>query len=87
MKLLKKSAEYYRKKLMSKWYEISYPAEPHDVVEIFSEDRIIKEYWPYWKGKMDEKFGEGYAETTHANCIDDWIVGNWAVEVKKPHEQ
>jgi hypothetical protein len=35
---------------------------------------------------MDEKFGEGYVETTHANCIDDWIVGNWAVEVKKPHD-
>ncbi|CAB5220903.1 hypothetical protein UFOVP240_53 [uncultured Caudovirales phage] len=71
---------------MSKWYEISYPAEPYDVVEIWSEERIIREYWPYWKGKMDEKFGEGYAETTHANCIDDWIVGNWAVEVKKPHD-
>lgn len=49
-----------------------------------SEDDIRKEYWPYWYGKMCNKFGKENVDGkyTFEDCLDDWIVVNWAWETK-----
>ena len=64
-----------------KYWCISYPDENDiDVVETLSEDEIIKQYWPYWYGKMCEKFGKEHVDEnySHQDCIDDWTVVHWA---------
>lgn len=48
-------------------------------VEI-TDDQIIREYFPYWKNQMIKKFGFDHELITIKNCIDDWIVVNWAWE-------
>lgn len=49
-----------------------------------SEDEIIEEYYPYWRGRMIAKLGEEIFNKywSKQDCIDDWIVINWAWEVK-----
>lgn len=54
--------------------------------QIYSEDRIIHEYWPYWKAQMEKKFGKNDPRITMNNCIDDWIVINWAQETNSKNE-
>ena len=66
-----------------KYWTIAYPNEKdEDVVETLSEDEIIKQYWPYWYGRMCEKFGKEHVDATYTkkDCIDDWTVVHWAVE-------
>jgi hypothetical protein len=50
-----------------------------------SESEIRSEYYPYWLKKMYEKFGKTYVDANYSfeDCLDDWIVVNWAWEVKK----
>lgn len=52
-------------------------------VTTVSEDDIRKEYYPYWKGKMIEKFGEDYFNKNYSfeECIEDFCVVHWAWEV------
>ena len=47
-----------------------------------SDDEIIKEFYPYWRGRMIEKFGEEIVDCrfSELDCIDDWVVVNWAWE-------
>lgn len=47
-----------------------------------SDDDIIKEFYPYWRKRMIEKFGEGIVDCrfNELDCIDDWVVVNWAWE-------
>ena len=49
-----------------------------------SEDDIKRTYWPYWYGKMCEKYSSEYVDAnfTFEDCRDDWIVVNWAWESK-----
>lgn len=67
-----------------RWFEIVEYDEKGDTVQRLSEDDIIDQYWDYWYGKMCEKFGKEVvdAKYTKQHCIDDWIVVNWAMEVK-----
>lgn len=66
-----------------KYYEISYPNElDEDVFEVLSEMDIIRQYWKHWYSKMVEKFGPDHTDITVENCIEDWVVVHWAVEVK-----
>lgn len=53
-------------------------------VVTFSEEQIIKMFYPYWKEQMIKKFGEERFEKefTEKDCIEDWMVINWAWEVK-----
>lgn len=53
----------------------------YDVV--VTEEDIRRDYWPYWYKRMCEKFEQAYVDEhyTFADCLDDWIVVNWAVEV------
>lgn len=55
----------------------------NDATEILSESDIKAQYWPYWYGKMCDKFGKDDVDLryTFADCLDDFIVVNWAVEV------
>lgn len=47
-----------------------------------SEKEILREYWPYWYVRMCNKFGkeEVDAKFSKQDCIDDWIIVNWAWE-------
>lgn len=47
-----------------------------------SEEEIKETYYPYWYGKMCEKFGKEKVDETYTfeDCLDDWIVVNWAWE-------
>lgn len=66
-----------------RYYSFAYPIEGDDVVETRSEDDIRKEYYPYWYGKMCEKFGKEYVDANYCfeDCLDDWTVVHWAWEV------
>ena len=50
-----------------------------------SEEDIKLQYWPYWYKKMCERFGQETVDRDYSfeNCLDDWIVVNWATEVKQ----
>lgn len=50
---------------------------------IVTEEDIRRDYWPYWYKRMCEKFEQSYVDEhyTFADCLDDWIVVNWAHEV------
>jgi hypothetical protein len=54
------------------------------VVTVSEEDIKLK-YWPYWYKKMCERFGQETVDRDYSfeNCLDDWIVVNWATEVKQ----
>ena len=49
-----------------------------------SEEEIRKEYYPLWYEKMRKKFGKEVVDRDYSfeDCLDDWIVVNWAWEVK-----
>lgn len=67
-----------------KHWTINYPDENgNDVVETLSEDEIIAQYYPYWEGRMIKKFGQEEFDKTWSkkDCIEDWIVVHWAVEL------
>ncbi len=52
-------------------------------VETFSEKDILDEYWTYWYGRMCEKLGKEFVDAnyTQEDCIQDWVIVNWAWEV------
>lgn len=49
-----------------------------------SEEDIKRDYWPYWYDKMCRKFGKEVVDRqyTFEDCLDDWIIVNWAWESK-----
>ena len=49
-----------------------------------SEEEIREQYWPYWYGKMCDKFGKEHVDQNYSfeECLEDWIVVNWAWESK-----
>lgn len=53
----------------------------NEVLEVTEED-IINLYWAFWSGKMIKKYGEGHELITKENCIQDFLVVNWAWEKK-----
>jgi hypothetical protein len=68
-----------------KYWSMSYPDEnDNDVVETLSEDEIIAQYYPYWSGRMIEKYGQEEFDKTWSKkeCIEDWVVVHWAWESK-----
>lgn len=56
-----------------------------NIVVTKSEEDVRKEYWPYWYGRMCEKFGKDRVDDEYCfeDCLDDWYVVNWAWEVKQ----
>ena len=65
-----------------KLYEIAYPSEDGDVVEILTEDEIIAQYYTYWSTKMIQNCPN--EPITRERCIEDWCVVHWATEVTIP---
>jgi hypothetical protein len=62
-----------------KYYTISFPGEfGQHVVETWSEQQILKAYYPHWFHKMSE--ANLHSEISNENCIDDWCVIHWAIE-------
>jgi len=55
----------------------------NDIVETLSEEDIREQYYPYWYGKMCEKFGKEHVDANYCfeDCLVDWIVVHWAWEV------
>lgn len=53
-------------------------------ISTISEEEIRQTYYPYWKEKMIEKFGEKEFEKNWSfeDCLEDWIMVAWAWEVK-----
>lgn len=56
-----------------------------NVVVTVSDQEIIDTYYPWWYSKMVEKFGKEKVDSTYTkeDCIDDWVIVNWAWESKE----
>lgn len=48
---------------------------------IYTEKHILDEYYSYWSQVMLEHTNRSPL-ITEKNCIEDWIVVNWAWELK-----
>lgn len=50
-----------------------------------TEEWIKEHYYPYWRGKMEEKFTKEIVDANYSfeDCIEDWVVVNWAMEIKE----
>lgn len=44
-----------------------------------SEDDIRRDYYPYWLERVTKKYGPNHPYT-FADCVDDYVIGNWAWE-------
>ena len=67
---------------MRKFSYWEYDEGRSDFKVVLTEDEILAQYYPYWKSKMVKKFGGDHPLITNENCIMDWVVMNWASEVK-----
>jgi hypothetical protein len=66
-----------------KYYQISFPGQfGQHVDEIWSTKQILDSYFPYWTEQMI-RVGRG-DQVNETDCLDDWIMVHWAVEVPKP---
>jgi len=56
-----------------------------NLVITVSESDIRRQYWPYWYDQMCKRFGKLHVDSKYnfEDCLDDWIVVNWAWEVEK----
>lgn len=62
-----------------KYWTISFPGEfGQHVVETWSEDQIIKAYYPQWCSMMIQN--RAAPDLNPDTCIDDWKVTHWAME-------
>ena len=59
--------------------------EGEDPVVTVSEDDVRRDYYPYWYERMCKKFGKDQVDSQYSfeDCLDDWIVVNWAWEVNE----
>lgn len=64
-----------------------YVTDESAIIVTKSEDEIRKEYWPHWHAQMMKKFDNDpslFEEIySFEDCLDDWIVVNYAWEVKQ----
>jgi hypothetical protein len=53
-------------------------------VEVVSEEEILAEYYDRWYNAMVSKFGKEAVDAGYCkdDCIDDWVIVNWAWESK-----
>lgn len=49
-----------------------------------SEEEVRRTYWPYWYDRMCARWGRDVVDKdyTFEDCLTDWVVINWAEEVK-----
>ena len=43
---------------------------------------ILDIYWDTWKNNCEKKLGKDHPSITEEDCIQDWVVINWAWEVE-----
>ena len=64
-----------------KRYSYVEPDENNEPVEtIMTETEILWVYWHHWSEMMKKKGDPSMV--TKQNCIEDWVVVNWAKEIK-----
>lgn len=65
---------------MNYWNYAEYDEHGSTKVARISEQEILKRYWKYWYTMMCKKFGKEVvdADFDKSDCIDDWVVVNWA---------
>lgn len=69
-----------------RYWEIAYPGENDEaIVEVLSDTDILLQFKPHWYSKMCEKFGKDHVDANYSDedCIMDWVVVHWAVELKQ----
>lgn len=73
---------------MRKFQYPEYTEDGHKIITI-TEEEILNEYWRYWRDKIYTidtantlKIRELSINEQKDRCIDDFIVTNWAIEVK-----
>ena len=68
---------------MKYWNYAEYDEHGNTKVVRISEQDILKRYWKYWYAMMCKKFGKDVvdADFDKSDCIDDWVVVNWAWRV------
>ena len=57
-----------------------FKVQDQDGEHIYTEDYIREHYFPYWKEMMIKVKKEN--EISFESCLEDWIVVNWAEEIK-----
>jgi len=70
-----------------RYYSYNEYVEDPDInsVVTVSEEDVRRDYWPFWYGKMCEKYGKEHVDANYSfeECLEDWIVVNWAWEVNE----
>lgn len=62
-----------------KYWTYSDPDENgNELITVMSEEEILNSYFSYWVGRMTAVGKQD--QISKAECLDDWIVVNWAVE-------
>ena len=64
-----------------KWEEPADESATSSVTIVVTEEEIIRDYYPWWKAKM-ESLGR-HDKISHENCIEDFVIINWAEEVNE----
>lgn len=65
-----------------KLYEIAYPTEGGDEIEILTEEEILQYYYSYWSTKM--LLNDPSADISRERCLQDWSIVHWAREIRIP---
>ena len=68
-----------------RYYSYNEYVEDPDInsVVTVSEEDIRRDYYPWWYDKMCKKYGKNHVDATYSfeDCLEDWVVVNWAWEV------
>lgn len=51
-------------------------------VVTLSEQEILDQFYDFWYERMCKKYGKGHVDENYGpqECIEDWVVVNWAWE-------
>ena len=53
-----------------------------DCSETITDQEILEQEWEFWSARMKKKYGPNSDLINHENCIQDWVVRNYAWECK-----
>ena len=64
-----------------RYFTYAEPGPNDEPLEItMSEKEIFDTYWPHWYSLMVKKYGNDHPLINFENCLEDWVVVNWAIE-------
>ena len=71
---------------MIRYYYHELVSQGENSLRCKTEQEILDEYWNFWHSRMVEKFGEDVVSEKYSekDCIEDWMVVNWAWKVEEP---